>query len=79
LSSAQVRSIEEMLRMPWVLIGLLAANTIPPLVELLNRGASPNVYALRMALFLSLLVLGWALVDPGGHYPRSRVGPRPVC
>ncbi len=53
---------------PWVLIGLLAANAVPPFVELLNRGASPRVYALHMALFLGLLVLGWALVDPGGNH-----------
>src|SRR5262249_27654989 len=51
---------------PWVLIGLLAANAVPPLLELLNRGESPRVYALHMALFLGLLVLGWALVDPRG-------------
>jgi NADH-quinone oxidoreductase subunit M len=54
---------------PWVLIGLLAAGTVPPLVELLDRGESPRVYALHMALYLGLLVLGWALVDPGGHHP----------
>jgi NADH-quinone oxidoreductase subunit M len=54
---------------PWVLIGLLAFNTVPPLIELLNRGVSPRVYVLHMALFLGLLVLGWALVDPTGDHP----------
>jgi NADH-quinone oxidoreductase subunit M len=63
---------------PWVLIGLLAANTVPPLVELVNRGASPRVYALHMALFLGLLVLGWALVDPGGD-PATRPGWAAAC
>jgi NADH-quinone oxidoreductase subunit M len=56
---------------PWVLIGLLAANTVPPVVELLNRGESPRVYVLHMALFLALLVLGWAFVDPGGAHPLA--------
>jgi NADH-quinone oxidoreductase subunit M len=51
---------------PWVLIGLLAANAVPPLIELLNRGESPRMYVLHVALFLGLLVLGWALVSPGG-------------
>jgi NADH-quinone oxidoreductase subunit M len=59
---------------PWLLIGLLAVNTVPPAVELLNRGASPRVYALHMALFLGLLVLGWALVDPGGSRPAPSSG-----
>ena len=54
---------------PWLLINLLAANTVPPLVELLNRRASPRVYILHMALFLGLLFLGWALVDKGGTHP----------
>jgi NADH-quinone oxidoreductase subunit M len=56
---------------PWVLIGLLAANTVPPLVEFLNRGESPRVYVLHMALFLGLLVLGWAFVDPTGDHPTE--------
>lgn len=63
---------------PWVLIGLVAANTVPPLIELLNRGASPRVFTLHMALFLGLLVLGWALVDPGGHHP-TRSGWTTAC
>jgi NADH-quinone oxidoreductase subunit M len=54
---------------PWVLIVLLAANAVPPAIELLNRGESPRVYALHVALFLGLLVLGWAFVDPGGGHP----------
>ena len=56
---------------PWVLIGLLAANAVPPFVELLNRGESPRVYVLHMALFLGLLVLGWAFVDPTGNHPTE--------
>jgi NADH-quinone oxidoreductase subunit M len=56
---------------PWVLISLLAASTVPPFIELLNRGASPRVYALHMALFLALLFLGWAFVDPTGDHPTQ--------
>jgi NADH-quinone oxidoreductase subunit M len=54
---------------PWVLIALVAVNSVPPLVELLNRGESPRVYALHMALFLGLLVLGWAFV--AGNHPTQ--------
>jgi NADH-quinone oxidoreductase subunit M len=56
---------------PWVLIGLLAVNTVPPVVELLNRGESPRVYVLHITLFLGLLVLGWAFVDPSGSRPTQ--------
>jgi NADH-quinone oxidoreductase subunit M len=49
---------------PWPLIGLLAAETVPPLVELRNRGRPARNYVLHMALFVGLLVLGWALVEP---------------
>ena len=56
---------------PWVLIGLLAVNTVPPVVELLNRGDSPRVYVLHIALFLGLLVLGWALVASDGSLPTQ--------
>jgi NADH-quinone oxidoreductase subunit M len=51
---------------PELLIGLLAANAIPPIVDLLNRGVSPRVYLLHMGLFLGLLVAGWTWVDSGG-------------
>src|SRR5208283_2192160 len=56
---------------PWLLIGLVAANAVPPLIELLNRGASPRVYALRMALFLGLLVVGWSFVAATGNATGS--------
>jgi NADH-quinone oxidoreductase subunit M len=48
---------------PWILIGLLAISTVPPYVELLNRGRPTRVYALHMGLFVFLLVLGWAAVE----------------
>jgi NADH-quinone oxidoreductase subunit M len=51
-------------REPWVLIGLLAAGTLPGYVELRNRRRSTRVYILHMALFLGLLILGWALIRP---------------
>lgn len=49
---------------PWLLIGLLAAGTVPAYVELLNRGKPTRVYLLHMGLFVVLLVVGWAAVDP---------------
>jgi NADH-quinone oxidoreductase subunit M len=50
---------------PWLLIALLAVSTVPPYVELRNRGRPTRVYVLHMALFVGLLVLGWAAVEPG--------------
>jgi NADH-quinone oxidoreductase subunit M len=48
---------------PWVLIPLLALGTVPPVVELLNRGRPVRVYVLHLGLFVALLVIGWAIVD----------------
>jgi NADH-quinone oxidoreductase subunit M len=50
-------------REPWVLIGLLTASTVPPFVELLNRGRPARLYVAHMALFVGLLVLGWGAVS----------------
>jgi NADH-quinone oxidoreductase subunit M len=48
---------------PWVLIGLLVVSTIPPYVELLNRGRPMRLYVMHMTLFVGLLVFGWAIVE----------------
>src|SRR5262245_13686385 len=53
---------------PWLFIGLLAAGTVPGYVELVNRGRPTRVYTLHMALFVGLLVLGWAFVHPDGSH-----------
>ncbi len=50
---------------PGVLVSLLVAGTIPPYVELLNRGSPTRVYLLHMALFVGLLTGGWALLRAG--------------
>ena len=50
---------------PWVLIGFLAAGTVPPYLELLGRGKPGRVYAVHMAAFVGLLAGGWALVEAG--------------
>jgi len=51
---------------PWAIIALLAAGTVPPLVELRARKQSLRVYAVHAALFTSLLVLGWGFVEKEG-------------
>jgi NADH-quinone oxidoreductase subunit M len=51
---------------PWPLIVLLAASIVPPGVELVNRGRPVRLYALHMALFVGLLVLGGAAVELRG-------------
>ena len=53
-------------KLPWGVIALLAAGTVPPYLEL-RKGHKPRrVYALHMALFLALLCLGQLLLDGGG-------------
>ena len=44
----------------WMLVGLLAVCTVPPYVELKNRVRPTRVYVLHMALFVGLMVAGWA-------------------
>jgi NADH-quinone oxidoreductase subunit M len=68
LVSAAIRLATFACTAPWVLIGLLAADTVPAYIELLNRGKPTRVYVLHMALFVGLMVLGWAFVDPGGGH-----------
>lgn len=60
-------------RTPWVLIVLLIASTLPPLVELRNRGKPMRVYVLHMGLFAALLVVGWLFIDPTGNYRSQSV------
>jgi NADH-quinone oxidoreductase subunit M len=69
LFSEAIRLATFSCREPWILICLVAINTVPPLIELLNRGQSPRLYVLHMALFVGLLVVGWALLDPSGNHP----------
>jgi NADH-quinone oxidoreductase subunit M len=59
-------------REPWLLIGLLAASTVPPYVEFKNRRRSTRIYVLHMALFVGLLVVGWA-----GAASRGSTSPAP--
>jgi NADH-quinone oxidoreductase subunit M len=50
---------------PWLVIGLLVLGTIPPWLELRERGRNPRVYTLHMALFVFLLVGGFLLLENG--------------
>lgn len=52
---------------PWVLIGLLTICTVPPYVELVNRGKPTRVYVLHMALCVALLIFGWSAVESSGQ------------
>ncbi len=53
-------------RQPWILVGLLAAGTIPPWVELYTRRMPTRVFSVHMILFIVLLVAGQALMSLGG-------------
>jgi NADH-quinone oxidoreductase subunit M len=59
-------------REPWILIGLLAAGTVPPYLELRARGKPTRVYVLHMALYVGLMVVGWTFVAyEGGRQLHS--------
>jgi len=49
-------------RDPWILAALLGLGTLPPLLEMRQRGQNTRVFALHMGLFVTLLVLGLALL-----------------
>jgi NADH-quinone oxidoreductase subunit M len=52
---------------PWVLIGLVAAGTIPPYWDLRSRKRPTRAFALHMAVYIILLVIGQALVSFGAE------------
>jgi len=73
LAAEAIRLATFSTREPWVLIGLLVISTIPPYIELVNRGRLTRVYVLHMGLFVGLLVAGWTAVVLAGGPP----GPAP--
>src|SRR5205823_2922793 len=54
-------------KVPWGIIALLAAGTVPPLMELKARGKPMRVFAIHMALYVGLMVLGWTFVELEGE------------
>jgi NADH-quinone oxidoreductase subunit M len=59
-------------RHPWGIIALLGLGVAPPLWELRTRGRPRRVFAIHMALFVAMLILGWRLIDqtlPGAPPP----------
>ncbi|MBS0203010.1 MAG: oxidoreductase [Planctomycetes bacterium] len=50
----------------WGIIGLLSLGTIPPYLELRERGKPTHVYIIHMALFILLLVVGWTFAEIEG-------------
>ena len=75
LASEAIRLATFSVREPWMLVALLAVATLPPYVELVNRGRPTRLYALHMGLFVALLVGGWAAVE---SFARRPVSPRPA-
>ena len=57
-------------RSPWGIIGLMAAQTIPPALEMRARGRSIRVFLMHMAASIGLAVVGWAMIDAEG--PREQ-------
>lgn len=56
---------------PRLLIVLLTLAAIPPYFELRSRGKPTAVYALHMALFVGLLMLGWHFIESEGATSRE--------
>lgn len=56
---------------PRLLIVLLALAAIPPYFELRSRSKPTTVYALHMALFVGLLMLGWHFIESEGATSRE--------
>ena len=52
-------------RHPWGIIVLLSLGTLPPVWELRLRRKPVRVFAVHMATFVALLVLGWSLFERG--------------
>lgn len=50
-------------RHPWGIVGLLTIGVAPPLWDLWSRGKPMKVFGLHMALFVAMLVGGWALIE----------------
>jgi NADH-quinone oxidoreductase subunit M len=63
LASEAIRLAMFSCQASWLLVGLLTLCTVPPYFELRNRGRPTRVYVLHMALFVGLMVLGWAGVE----------------
>ena len=60
---------------PPLIIALLIAGTIPPFVELKMRGQNTGVYVKHMALYVAMLLLGWAFIEwEGPQKQHSLVG-----
>jgi NADH-quinone oxidoreductase subunit M len=53
-------------RQPWGVIGLLAAQAVPPLLELRRRRRKTRVFLLHTGLFIVLLTVGWAIIEREG-------------
>jgi len=49
----------------WLLVLFLALGTLPPLIELWQRGRPIRVYALHMGTFALLLTTGWVATEAG--------------
>ncbi len=54
----------------WGIIVFLAVGTIPPYLELRERGKPTHVYIIHMALFILLLVVGWTFAEIEGGSGR---------
>ncbi len=50
-------------REPWGIIVLMALQPLPLIWEIKDRGKSARAFVIHMALFVGLLVIGWAMID----------------
>ncbi|HVT26511.1 MAG TPA: oxidoreductase, partial [Lacipirellulaceae bacterium] len=60
-------------RQPWGIIALLAAQAVPPWLELRGHGRPTRVFVLHMLLAFGLLAVGWAMFTAVGSEAKASV------
>lgn len=55
----------------WGIIAMLFLGTIPPYLELRERGKPTHVYIIHMALFIILMIVGWTFAEIEGKQIHS--------
>jgi len=62
---------------PWLLIGLVAAGTVPPYWDLRTRRAPTRAFTLHMGAYIGLLAVGqaWVQFEGPGRHSLWAIGP----
>jgi NADH-quinone oxidoreductase subunit M len=61
-------------KLPWGVVALMAAGTVPPYFELRDAKVSLKIYSIHMGLFVIMLCSGQALLSARGPSPYPMAG-----